>query len=250
MPQLLRFISEMFSTREPCLHQTADPCAKTRLQAQGDLRLHVGELFLHQLSSPQAAGRTEYALQRVADVRHASRIRRHPSLPRQCRYRALVEAPEGSGQTFAHFRQQVGSSGTNTSRCSTISPVDRSAQTTSCLRSFGEAESGFIRVSTTKPRMTPSSFAQTTAKIGLSVTVGYPHLGAVEQVATVYRLSRHWLHHAHPDRSHDRVLSVRSNLSSSPVASFWQPYFSRCASLPYAWIGCITSDDCTLIAER
>ena len=37
--------------------------------------------------------------------------------------------------------------------------------------------------------------------------------------------------------------------ASSPVASFGR-YFSFCASLPKLWIGYITSDDCTLSAER
>ena len=37
--------------------------------------------------------------------------------------------------------------------------------------------------------------------------------------------------------------------TQSPLASFGR-YFWRCASLPYAWIGCITRLLCTLIALR
>ena len=37
--------------------------------------------------------------------------------------------------------------------------------------------------------------------------------------------------------------------TSSPLARPGRN-FSRCASVPKAWIGCITRLDCTLIAER
>src|SRR3954454_548870 len=103
----------------------------------------------------------------------------------------------------------------------------------------------FMPLSRMKPRMSLSSFAQTTN----TSAIGELEIQVLPPVSD-----------GPPDTFFARVCtepgsepwlgSVRPKQPiHSPVASLGR-YFLRCASVPNSKIGSITSDDCTLIMER
>ena len=136
----------------------------------------------------------------------------------------------------------MASSATNTS-ASEISPVTE-ARRDSLLSIRGVVKPSAPR-STRKPRITPSSLAHTSATSAIGALVIH--------ILAPFSTNPPWT----------ALATVRIDAGSEPPSASVRPkqptisprampgrYFIRWASEPKAWIGYITSDDCTLIAER
>src|SRR5215475_4843005 len=152
----------------------------------------------------------------------------------------MLRQPNGPASPFT-FGSRFSSPTTQFS--STISPVI-DARSESLPSIFG-VENPFAPRSTTKPRMTPSSFAHTTAMSAIGALV-------IHILAPVSR-NPPWTFSARvtiEPGSEPWSGSVSPKQPTiSPLASLGR-YLRRCASDPYLKTGCITRDDCTDMAER
>ena len=174
LPQLLRLSSEI-AGGAALPSSSRRPSRSTRVQAERDLGLHVGELLLHQLVGGERAAEL-LAVERVLPRAVPAEFGRAERAPGDAVARA-VEAAERPGEAL-HVGQQVVLRDLTSS--STISPVIE-ARSENLPSIFGVAKP-FAPRSTRKPRITPSSLAQTTRDVG-DRRVGDPHLGAVEPEA-------------------------------------------------------------------
>src|SRR4051812_42993344 len=103
----------------------------------------------------------------------------------------------------------------------------------------------FMPLSRMKPRMSLSSFAQTTN----TSAIGELEIHVLEPVR-LYPPETRFARVCIEPGSEPWLGSVSPKQPiHSPVASFGR-YLLRCASVPNSWIGTITSEDCTLIIER